>query len=235
MRKVWALVLAGALSVGVLGAAQGAGKAAKLFTDPAGDAGVASQEVAIPGAENGGFDLTGGTVRRVGSNLEFTTTVAAMPSNGALPEGFRYLHHFAVGKNQFRFTIKSADIGKPDVIGQSGTERVGRIDTAGHFRLESCGDQVVTPDGSPTTFTLVNCKAIAYLKGKFDPAKKSFTAILPLKAIKAKPGTVIAPGTSGAAASSCQVCWVPQYAERSLTPHTIIDFATITAKYKVPR
>jgi hypothetical protein len=233
MRKIWALVLTGAMFVGVIGAAN-AGTAKKVYTDPAGDAGVASQEVAVPPASEGGFDLTGGTIRRVGSNLEFTTKVAAMPSGGALPEGFRFLYHFAVGSKQYRFTIKSADIGKPDAAGQSGTERIGRVDTAGHFRLETCGDQVVTPDGSPTTFTLVNCSAIAYLKGAFDVAKKSFTAIVPMKTIKAKAGSVIVGGTSGAAGSSCQVCWVPQYAERSLTPHTIIDNAVITSSYKVP-
>jgi hypothetical protein len=232
MRKIWAVALAAAISIGIISAAQ-AGGTVKLYTDPAGDAGATGRPV--PGADQGGFDLTGGTIKRVGKNLEFTTTVASMPDSGALPEGFRFLQHFKVGTHEYRLMVKSADIGKPDVVGQSGTERVGRVDMAGHFRLESCTDQVLTPDGSPTSFTLINCSAIAYVKGQFNVAKKQFTAIVPMKAIKVKAGSLIAPSTAGAASTGCQICWLPHYAERSLTPHTVIDAATSTKTYKVPR
>ena len=228
MRKLAAALLAGGLVVGLLGNASAA--PAKVITDDAGDAGLASQAQPIPGADQAGFDIVGGTINKVGSNLEFTTESAAMPPNGALPEGFRYLWHFDVSGTQYRLTIKSADIGKPDVVANSGTERVGRVDTAGHFRLETCSEEPL-----PAVLTLINCNAIAYVEGAFDPAAATFTAIVPLKDLKAKTGSVVIPGTGGATGTGCQVCWVSHYAERSLTPHTIIDGAVMTKSYKVPK
>ena len=226
MRKLTAAVLAGGLLVGLLGNASAA--PAKVITDAAGDAGIESQGVAVPGFDQAGFDIVGGSINQAGPNLEFIAEMAGMPANGALPEGFRFLWHFDVGTTQYRLTIKSADIGKPDVIAGSGTERVGRVDTAGHFRLETCGEQPL-----PAVLTLLNCNAVEYVEGAFDPASKTFMAIVPLKSLKAKKGTVVNPGTGGATGTGCQVCWIPHYAERSLTPHTIIDSAVMAKPYKV--
>jgi hypothetical protein len=228
MRKLISVLIAGAL-VGGMAMQASAAKATVVFTDPAGDTGN-STTGPVAGLDQGGFDLTKGSISRKGKNLLFTVQHAAMPQTGSLPEGFRFLWHFAVGTKQFRFTAKSADIGKPDVLAQNGTERVGQVDTDGHFRLETCenGDTV-------GVLTLLNCGTVEYLDGTFDPAKKSFTIILPLKAVKAKPGSKIVPGTGGAADTECQICWVPQYAERSLTPITVIDNTLMTKTYKVPR
>lgn len=225
MRRFIAVALAGGLLLGVLGGAQAA--PGKVFEDAAGDAGI--NGTAAPGIDQGGFDLIDGSVELVKKNLEFTVTHASMPASGTLPEGFRFLWHFVVGKNEYRFTIKSADIGKPDALAQSGTERVGQIDVDGHFRLEECFIDATLP------LQLSQCTPIAYLDGTFDPGAASFTAVLPLKIVKGKPGLIVGGGAGGAAGTGCQICWVPHYAERSLTPTTIIDAAVQTATYKIPK
>jgi hypothetical protein len=226
MKRLFGALLAGGLLFGMI--ANAGAKPTTVFEDPSGDAGN-SQAGAIPGAEQGGFDLVGGRIERKGNNLEFTVEHSAMPATGTLPEGFRFLWHFIVGKNEYRFTIKSADIGKPDAAAQSGTERVGQVDLDGHFRLETCFIEA-TP-----AIQLSQCTPVAYLDGSFDPAAKTFTAIVPLKTVKAKPGDMITGGTGGAAGTGCVICWVPHYAERSLTPYTLIDSAVQTVAYKIPR
>ena len=224
MRKIATILLAGGLLAGVVGSANAA--PTQVFTDAAGDAG--NQDSGVPGADQAGFDLVSGTIEGKGKNLEFTVTHAAMPASGSLPEGFRFLWHFTTGKDTYRFTVKSGDLGKPDVIGGSGQERVGQVDVDGIFRLETCKDEAL-----PAVLTLINCETVQDLDGTFDPASASFTIVLPAKSIKAKKGTVISGSSAGAGASGCQICWVPHYAERSLTPHTIIDSTAQSVQYKV--
>lgn len=201
-----------------------------VFEDPAGDAGN-NNTGPIPGIEQGGFDLTKGTILAKGSDLVFSAEHAAMPAGGSLPEGFRLLWHFSVDGEEYRFTVKSADVGKPDALAQSGEDRIGDVDTDGVFRLEQCADEAT---GTP--LTLVNCNVVekGYLEGAFEPSKASVTWLVPMELVGAHKGSVVAGGTTGAASSSCQICWVPHYAERSLTPHTIIDSATMLSMYKVP-
>ena len=230
MRRSIGLLLAVGLVLGAASVATaGKAKPAKIFTDPTGDAGLNNE--ALPGADQGGFDLTEGTIAKKGKNLVFSVEHAAMPAVGTLPEGFRFLWHFDVAGKNYRLTVKSANIGKPDAASQTGTERLGQVDTAGHFRLESC-----TTDASlPVNLSV--CEPIAYLAGTFDPGAATFGFELPLKTLKLKAGkSVIAPSTmSVATTSGCAICWVPDYAERSLTPYTIIDAAMPTGSYKVPR
>jgi hypothetical protein len=229
MKKILSILLASGLLVGALG--QASAKPKQVFEDPAGDAGVSSQGAAVPGADQAGFDLVSGAIDRKGNNLEFTVTHAAMPPSGSLPEGFRFLWHINIAGDEYRFSVKSADIGKPDPLsGPNGEERVGQVYLDGQFRLETWEEQ--PPIGVLSTPIY---QTIAYLDGVFDPASASFTVILPLKTIKAKPGQTISAGTGAAAATSCVICWVPQYAERSLTPHTVIDYATPTVVYKIPK
>ncbi|HEU4480724.1 MAG TPA: hypothetical protein VFS18_02470, partial [Actinomycetota bacterium] len=192
MKKLLVGLLTGALSLGLIGAA-GAGKPKVVFEDATGDAGNAENGVAVPGADQAGFDLVSGQIARVKKNLEFTVTSAAMPEGGALPEGFRFLWHFSVDGEEYRLTIKSADIGKPDVLAGSGQDRVGRVDTAGHFRLETCAEEAL-----PAVLTLVNCNAVenGYLEGAFNVADKTFTAIVPMSLVGAKPKSIIGGGTT---------------------------------------
>lgn len=236
-RKLLATILAGALCLGVIGPATAGKKKKKkpagpvmVFEDMANDSGHATAGP-IPGTEQGGFDLTKGLIETKGKDLLFTVEHSAMPSSGTLPEGFRLLWHFSVDGEEYRFTVKSVDVGKPDVQANSGTDRIGQVDTDGHFRLEQCVDEP-----APAVLTLIQCRPVenGYLEGAFDPATASVNWTVPMDLVGAKKGSMISGGTTGASASSCQICWVPHYAERSLTPHTIIDFATQTVSYKVP-
>lgn len=226
MRRIAAVLLVAGLVAGL--APHAGARPTQVFKDPAGDAGNHSQSVAVPGAEQAGFDMVRGSIERHRKHLMFRVSHAAMPPSGSLPEGFRLLWHFNVDGREYRLTVKSQDIGEPDVIAQNGTERIGRVDTEGHFRLERCAEEAL-----PAVLTLVNCGAIAYLKGAFNPESATVTIPVPLRRIKARRGSRVAGGTSGAASTQCQVCWVPQFAERSLTPVTIIDAASVTRTFRV--
>ena len=221
MKKLISLALAGGLLLGVVSAAH-AGGAAKVFEDAEGDADLGQ---GLGGSIPAGFDLTSGSILRKGANIEFTVTHADMPPSGSFPEGARFLWNFMVGKTPFRLTVKSADIGKPDVVGGQTTERVGRVDLQGHFRLEG---ECVTDASLP--LQRVNCPVVGYYDGSFDPSTASFTAVIPMSALKAKPGATITAGSE----NICTICWVSQAAERSLNT-TIIDTAAQTGSYKIPR
>ena len=196
----------------------------KMFTDASGDATLNGQS---PASAPGGWDITEGTLEKKGKDILFTVKHGDMPPTGTAPEATRFLWNFTVGTTPYRLTVKSADIGKPDAFSQTGTERVGRVDLQGHFRLEA---ECKTDPGAGVGVQFVNCPPIGYFDGSFDPATMSFTAIIPMSAMKAKPGSVIGPG----GAQICTICWVSHYAERSLDA-TIIDSAVQTASYKVPR
>ena len=224
MRKIFAILLAGGMIAGLMGSAHAAKAPAVLFEDPAADANNGGQ---LPASAPGGFDMTQGTVAVKGKDLEFVVHHADMPPVGSMPEAARLLYHIGSGSEQYRFTVKSFDIGKPDVVaGGVGQERIGQV-YQGVARLEQCSE-VAAPN-----LTLVQCVTSVYAKATFDPAAKTVTWAVPLTALKAKKGTIISGGTSGAASTNCQVCWVPHYAERSLTPHTILDSAAITTTYKI--
>src|SRR5688500_5450719 len=140
MKKLMSLMLACGVLLGALSTANA--KPKTVFEDPAGGAGVASQGAPVPGADQAGFDLVSGAIERKGANLEFTVTHAAMPPSGSLPEGFRFLWHINVDGDEYRFSVKSADIGKPDPLsGPNGEERVGQIYLDGQFRLETWEEQ----------------------------------------------------------------------------------------------
>ena len=224
MRKIIHLVLAGAMLWTVAGAAY-AGAPTKVWEDATGDADNAQGlGTSIPG----GFDLTEGSITKNKNNLEFTVTHADMPPTGTVPEGVRFLWAFSVDGKNYRLTVKSVDIGKPDVPAGQTTDRLGNVDTAGHFRLE---DECTRDSTLPVGF--INCPPLEYLEGSWDAAAKAFTVIVPMKSIGAKTGSLIA-GGSGETSSICQVCWVSHYAERSLNT-SVIDSAAMAAGYKVPK
>jgi hypothetical protein len=226
MRKLSVALAVGVLT-GVIALPVEASKPKPVWADGKGDADAAQGlGASIPG----GFDLVKGAIARNKKNLEFTVTHADMPPSGTLPEGFRFLWSFSVDGTEYRLVAKSADIGKPDAAQGQTTERVGRVDAQGHFRVE--GDCGSAPGAGGVSF--VNCKPIAYVGGSFDPGKSSFTIVVPMKVVKAKTGSVVAPG-AGDSTGICtaQVCWVTHTAERSLST-TAIDTAAFAKSYKVP-
>ena len=221
MRKLIATLVTGGLIFGATATAQAA--PTEVWTDASGDADLAQ---GLGQSLPGGWDLASGAIEAKGKNILLSVTHHDMPPTGSAPEATRFLWNFMVGKTPFRLTAKSVDIGKPDLATQTGTERIGRVDLNGHFRIEG---ECVTDATLPINF--INCPVVGYYDGFFDPATKSFTAIIPMKDIKAKAGSVIAVGGD----NICVICWVSHYAERSLSPTTIIDAAAMSGTYKVPR
>lgn len=226
MRKGIALLVGAGLSLALVGSAY-AGKPITVMEDAADD--VAASGNVVPGAGATGVDLIKGEIARTGADLEFKVTHASMPAPGSLPEAARFMWHFSVDGEQYRWTIKSADVGKPDAIAGSGTERVGKVETAGHFRLEQCSEDATLP------VTLINCNPVAYYAGAFDAASATFSVKVPMADVKAKTGSLLSGGTSGATPSGCQICWALHTAERSLTAPMILDAAGQTGTYKVPK
>lgn len=223
MKKIAAVLLAGGMLVGVLGPASA--KPKPMWEDAAGDADVGQGSgQSIPA----GLDLIGGGIELKGKDLVFSVTHADMPPAGSLPEAARFLWGFSVDGKSYRWTFKSADIGKPDLLAGQTDERVGRVDAQGHFRLESdCAAEVVG------ALNAINCDPVGYYTGTIDAATATVTMSVPLADIGAKPGSVIGPG-AGNEVTICPICWVSHTAERSLDA-TIIDGASMTSTYKIPK
>ena len=230
-------VLAGILAAGALLAALIAPANAKaapkpkpvqVFEDAAGDAG--NQDGSIPGFAEAGFDLVKGEIAKEGTDsLRFTVTHSAMPASGPPGEAFRLIWGIAVDGTQYEMTIKSLDVGKPDVIasvmGQdpNGEERVGHV-YMGVARFEECSTISLGINWS-------QCNTLGYYDATFDPATKTASWAIDMETMGAKKGTVI---TGGTVRTGCSICWAPQYAERTLTPTSIIDsaFQSVASKVK---
>jgi hypothetical protein len=232
MKKLAGAILTAALLAGVVlpANAKPAAKPTVVFEDPAADAG--NQNSGAPGFSEAGFDLVKGEIaQETKTELKFTVTHAAMASTGTPGEAFRLIWGIAVDGTQYEFTVKSLDVGKPDVITSAmtqtptGTERVGKV-YQGVARLEECGFIELGLQWS-------QCSAKAYYEAVFDPATATVTWTVDLKTLGAKKGSLITGGSGSRATTGCMICWVPQYAERSLTPHSIIDSAFQSANYKV--
>lgn len=226
MRKL-SVCLLGALLFSLMSPAS-AGPPVILFEDPAGDAGFAWQDVAFPPASSEGFDLTSSTIARVKKDLVFSVAHDQMPTEGQPGEFFRMLYHFRVDAVEWRFTIKTLDIGKPDVIAGTGTDRIGQT-YENMVRLEQCVTDMTLP------INLVNCNPITFYEGTWDAGAKTITWTVPMVDLEAVTGSTIDASAEQTTDPPCQVCWVAHYAERSLIPTTMIDGAIFTGTYTVPK
>ncbi|MDQ4024400.1 MAG: hypothetical protein M3217_02755 [Actinomycetota bacterium] len=234
MKKLFGTLIVGLLVAGAVlpAGAKPAAKATVAFEDAAGDAGNYNTG-GLPGVAEAGFDLVKGEISQEapGKDVTFVVTHSAMPPTGTLGEAFRFIWGFAVDGTQYEWTVKSLDVGEPDVITSAmtqtptGTERIGKV-YQGVARLEECGFINLGLNWS-------QCSVKEYFEATFDPATKTVTWSVPVKSLEAKKGSLIVGGGGSRAATECMICWVPQYAERSLTPHSIIDNAVQMASYKV--
>lgn len=223
-------LIATAMAVGLLAALAPAASAKPMtvWEDDEGDAFLGDAALA-PAFGGAGFDITSGTLQATTDGmLEFTVAHASMPPVGNIPEAVRFLWAFSVDGTSYRLTVKRADIGKPDVAQGQTTERVGRADVSGHFRLE--GDCARETNATPLAF--INCKPLGYFEGTYSPADATFTFPVPFDAIGAKPGSAVGAG-GGEAISICSICWVTHAAERSLGD-SVIDGSAQTKTYTIP-
>ncbi|HVM34266.1 MAG TPA: hypothetical protein VM784_02875 [Actinomycetota bacterium] len=226
MKRTIAAIAAVGLLVGLAPAASA--KPMTVWEDDAGDAFLGDTNLA-PVFGGAGFDITSGSLEATKEGmLVFTVNHASMPSFGNIPEGARFLWAFDVDGTSYRISVKRADIGKPDVAQGQTTERVGRVDVNGHFRLE--GD--CATEAAPAVVSFINCKPLGYFEGTYAPGEGTFTFPVPLDAIGAKPGSIITAG-GGEAIGICSVCWVSHAAERSFAT-TIIDSDSQEKTYKIP-
>lgn len=233
MKKIFGTLIVGLLVGGAVlpAGAKPAPKPVVVFEDAAGDAG--NQDSGLPGFAEAGFDLVKGEVSQdaPGKDVKFVVTHSAMAPTGTPGEAFRLIWGFSLNGTQYEFTVKSLDIGEPDVITSAmtqtptGTERVGQV-YQGVARLEECGFINLGINWS-------QCAAVEYVDATFDPATATVTWSVPVKSLGAKKGAVIAGGGGSRATTGCMICWVPQYAERSLTPHSMIDSAVQSLPYKI--
>lgn len=229
--SVVALLLGGlALPAGAAGA-----KATMVFEDPAGDAGTQNTGGVPPGSM-AGFDLIKGEiVQEKKTEIKWVVSHESMPATSQPGEAFRFIWGFSLDGKQYEWTVKSVDVGEPDVVTSAlaqqpyGEERVGQV-YQGVARLEECVDEAL-----PAVLTLVNCRVAETYEATFDAGAGTVSWKVPLASLKAKTGTLIGGGTTGASNTNCQICWVPHVAERSLTPRTVIDAAVQTVTYKVPK
>jgi hypothetical protein len=220
MRRIVATLLALGLVAALAPSAAGEPRFRTVWKDDAGDADMGTGE---SWGTPFGLDLVEGAIARQGRNLIFKVTMAEMPAFGSFPEFFRLLWTFRVNNREsFRLTIKRADVGKPYAGQVQTTERLGRADVDGHFRLE--GD--CYQEGN-----LVNCKPLAYLEGEWNPAEASVTMVVPMRAIGARPRSILSAADEGI----CGICWVGHFGERSPSPATVVDSAVWPRRYRVPR
>ncbi|MDQ3879091.1 MAG: hypothetical protein M3290_12195, partial [Actinomycetota bacterium] len=142
MRKLMALLLVAGVSALPIAGAHAATKAPKpAWTDPAGDAGNDTTGP-LPAVDQAGVDLVSGTVSAAQGKITFSVTDAAMPATGGIPEFARLIWGFSIDGHEYRWTVKSQDVGKPDVVGGgTGVDRVGKVYANGEFRLEDCHDE----------------------------------------------------------------------------------------------
>lgn len=210
---------------------KGKPKPVVVFEDDEGDAG--NQDGSLPGFAEAGFDLVKGEIVKKGKKeVEFVVTHSQMPPTGPPGEAFRLIWGIAVDGTEYEITVKSFDLGEPDVIatvmGQepNGAERIGQV-YQGVARLEECGTISLGINWS-------QCTAIGYYDAIFDPETATVTWAFDMKTMKAKKGSVISGSGGGRTSTGCMICWLPQYQERSLTPTSIIDSAVQTKPYKIP-
>ena len=211
-RRLFALIGAAALvssmfagSATVANAAK-APKALSVGTDAVGDWGLNAP--AAPPSQVGdalGQDLTGASISSDGKNINFIFEVNFLPPNGGAPEVTRYTWDFLVD-GEFR-----------EIDGKWLNYTRGTCDpTAGTCPPpRDPGQQPFVVRGNCHVEALVAtnltvCEEFALVKGVFDPAAKTITVTVPMKAIGAKKGSKIEPGTNifGGSVSAAPSVWV---------------------------
>lgn len=185
-----ALVLSAVSAIVGPGAVAAQGKAAKptvLATDPADDWGANADPTLAPLGGPLGQELVEASIGMADpKTVNFILKVAMLPPQGGWPEISRYNWDFTAGAEPYQLT-------------GGFTEYLRGICNPLH--TNSCPPP---QDPGPQAFflrqgpcTVPNeCNVLGIMQATFDASAGTITIPVPLSLIKAKPGTVIGPGTS---------------------------------------
>lgn len=156
--------------------------------DPAGDWGADPQLAPVGDAL--GQDLVGATIAmKDAKTVNFIIKVNSLPPVGGVPEVSRYWWDFAVGKNLFELDGKYTNYSRGACDPTSGQCPPPRDPGPQPFLLR--GDCAAV-EGT----AVISCVEKGIVQANFDPAKGTITIPVPLKLIKAKPGSKIGPTAS---------------------------------------
>ncbi|MDQ3877388.1 MAG: hypothetical protein M3290_03440 [Actinomycetota bacterium] len=165
-----------------------AGGPTTLGTDPAGDWGANVDSSVAPLGDALGQDLVGAQIGMKDSKtVNFIFELNSLPPNGGVPESSRYDWDFTANGTAFQLTGAWTDYlrGICNPLITDPTCPPPHDPGMQPFFLRQ-GDCLVGGQ----------CSIVGTFQATFDPSAKTITVPVPLSAIKAKPGSVIGPGTT---------------------------------------
>jgi hypothetical protein len=199
-------------------------KAKALATDPANDWGANVDAQLAPIGDNLGQELVKASLARDGKNLNFIIQVNSLPPTGGVPEFSRYNWDFTVNGTAIQLSGGFTEYlrGTCNPTYNPAECPPPRDPGSAPFFLRQGGCLLSAPPGP--------CEELAKVNGTFDVDTATITVPVPMKVIKAKPGSKIGPGVSALGGS---IYSAPQaFISNSALPH---DTMTITKTYKIPR
>jgi hypothetical protein len=199
-------------------------KPATVGTDAASDWGSNVDPQLAPLGEQLGQDLTKATIVRDKKNINFIIEVTALPPSGGVPEFSRYNWDFTVNGNAMQMSGAFTEYlrGTCNPTYNPTICPPPRDPGTAPFFIRQGGCLLGPPPGP--------CEEVAKVNGTFDATAGTITIPVPMKAIKAKPGSKIGPGVSsyGPAIYSTPAAFV----SNASLPH---DTMVVGKFYKVPR
>ena len=225
--KLIAVGLTAVLAAALTGAAPAGAAAAKpkvLATDPADDWGANVDASLAPVGDGLGQELVEVAMQRDKKNLNFIFKVNSLPPSGGVPEFSRYNWDFTVNNNPIQLSGGFTEYlrGTCNPTYNPAVCPPPRDPGSAPFFLREGGCLLGAPPGP--------CEELAKVNATFDADTATITVPVPMKAIKAKPGSKIGPAASALGGS---VYAAPAaFVSNAALPH---DTITITKTYKIPR
>ena len=185
-----AAVLAAALLAPTTAVAGAKSKPLTVGKDSAGDWGSNTDPEIHPIGDALGMDLVGAQIGMADKKtVNFVIRLNSLPPSGGLPEIPRYIWSFTVNGNYAELDGKFTNYSRGVCDPTAGKCPPPRDPGLQPFFVR--GNCVTDPTANLTT-----CQELGIVKATFDAAKATITIPVPLKLIKAKPGSKIAPGAS---------------------------------------
>ena len=187
-KAVVALIGAALVTASFVGssATAAAPKPKTVGTDPAGDWGANTDPNIAPLGDALGQDLVGAAIGMADKKtVNFVLKVNSLPPSGGVPEFTRYWWDFTVGKTVYELDGKFTNYSRGACDPTSGQCPPPRDPGMQPFLVRG-GD-------CTTTQNVTTCPEVGLVHATFDAATGEITIPVPLKMIKAKPGSKIGP------------------------------------------